>query len=419
MLEHHTQGAKVAGSLAAFPIPSQQPMADEIPSDSRCELEPTAHVMQPASHADVIGKANQLVQEVYNFEAAGCLVLRYWIHNPAELQLLAVQAIRAKLEEDPDAPVERDCAYLLGWLDNTLLCICHPEAKQALQESIKAARDLLVLLCTRGLTPKDLSGCKGIPSALRERFDGAFHDHPGSLDKMIAQLGTSMHQLLAPGVNFSRRPRKRCRREQVHPEIGKLNASVAPDTESIHMSLATVAEVLSRPLDVQWECYGHSWIDHQGQAIPTSKGSQCQQIDSYKGLLESLTFSLVDAVQEVRACAVAWATSETVELRKSVLMLGILFGPSILPALIGYLQLLQDLAPQSSGDCFEEVCVAIRRLHIFMPTCQGEDGSPTQLDLAVVQEIAQSMCNNPSPYFGDEAIDNETREVIASAIGWQ
>ena len=92
-------------------------------------------------------------------------------------------------------------AFILVSLD--LIADQGREARKAVHEAIIAAQNVIILVCSRGLTLADL-GSQGMPSVLKQRIALLF-SLDSYHDERLSRLGVAKYHLFNEGTKFSRR----------------------------------------------------------------------------------------------------------------------------------------------------------------------------------------------------------------------
>ena len=95
-------------------------------------------------------------------------------------------------------------AFILVSLD--LIADQGDEAKRSVHEATLAVQNVIVLVCCRGVTTKEL-GSQGMPVVLKQRL--AFLFPWSCTDDRLSRLGVAKYQLFNKGEKFSRRRRKK------------------------------------------------------------------------------------------------------------------------------------------------------------------------------------------------------------------
>ena len=95
-------------------------------------------------------------------------------------------------------------AFILVSLD--LIADQGDKAKRSVHDATQAVQNVILLVCCRGLTTKEL-GSQGMPVVLKQRIATLF---PWSCnDERLSRLGVAKYHLFNEGVKFRRRFRKK------------------------------------------------------------------------------------------------------------------------------------------------------------------------------------------------------------------
>ena len=93
-------------------------------------------------------------------------------------------------------------AFILISLD--LIADQGDEAKRSVHEATQTVQNVIVLVCSRGLTIEEL-GHKGMPGVLRQRIATLFPGYCCTDDRLLGRLGVAKYRVFNDGVKFSRR----------------------------------------------------------------------------------------------------------------------------------------------------------------------------------------------------------------------